>query len=127
MDTQHRVEGTRTGPFTPADRLLASSEFRHVLRHGRRVAQREFLVLTAPTLSQGDAGARRLGITVSRRVGGAVVRNRLKRRIRAWFRTGRENLVRGSDVVVIVRRPALDLSARAFVAALNRGLGEAGP
>lgn len=52
----------------------------------------------------------RLGITVSRKVGNAVVRNRFKRRIRAWFRAHREELAAPVDLVVIARAPAGKLS-----------------
>ena len=89
------------------------------------MAQREFVVLTVPTLEANRPEARRLGVTVSRRVGGAVVRNRLKRRIREWFRRNRTNLVPGTDVVVIARRPAVKLSSEALVTVLNDGLDEA--
>jgi ribonuclease P protein component len=52
----------------------------------------------------------RLGLTVSRQVGGAVVRNRLKRWIREWFREARRHLVPGTDLVVIARRGAAGLT-----------------
>ena len=61
----------------------------------------------------------RLGVTVSRRVGGAVVRNRVKRRLREWFRTS--DLRHGSafDCVVIARPPAAALSSGAIQADLD--------
>jgi len=50
----------------------------------------------------GDDGGRRLGITVSGRIGNAIVRNRLKRRIRECFRTGlREAIPEGISTVVV--------------------------
>ncbi len=52
----------------------------------------------------------RLGLTVSRKVGGAVVRNRVKRRVREWFRHSRKALPAGVDLVVIARRGAGELS-----------------
>ncbi len=57
----------------------------------------------------------RLGVTVSRRVGNAVVRNRVKRRIREWYRqVGRQQVV-GRDIVVIARPGAAGLdTARSF-------------
>ena len=56
-------------------------------------------------------GRVRLGITASRKVGNAVVRNRIKRATREWFRTGRERIVLepgGLDLVVIARRAAAE-------------------
>lgn len=125
VETCDGAEGSRTGLFTPADRLLRSREFKYVLRHGRRAASRELVVLTAPAAFERDSGARRLGIITGRRVGGAVVRNRLKRRVREWFRVARGCVAPGIDVVVIARRPAADLSGRDFIAVLDRGLREA--
>lgn len=52
----------------------------------------------------------RLGITTSRRVGGAVVRNRIKRRVREFFRQYREQIDPVRDLVVIARSAAAELS-----------------
>lgn len=60
------------------------------------------IVVASATSSQPP----RLGVTVSRRVGNAVVRNRVKRRIREWFRRARADLQPGAQVVVIARREA---------------------
>ncbi len=62
---------------------------------------------------------RRIGITASRKVGGAVVRNRIKRGVRDWFRRSRDELPGGVDVVVIARRPAARLSGRELSARLT--------
>lgn len=48
----------------------------------------------------------RLGITTSRKVGNAVTRNRIKRRVREWFRQEHAYFPEGMDVVVIARRAA---------------------
>lgn len=97
----------RTGRFTRADRLLHSREFQHVTRQGRRAASDAFVVLVA---LDSTGGRPRLGVTVSRRVGNAVVRNRVKRRIREWFRRERERLPAGAEVLVIARKEAALLS-----------------
>jgi ribonuclease P protein component len=100
-----------TGRFRRADRILRSREFQHVARHGSRAASQSFVVLVA----RGDGGAegpRRLGVTVSRRVGNAVVRNRVKRRVREWFRRERVAMPPGLDWVVIARPEAARLPAQ---------------
>jgi ribonuclease P protein component len=99
----------RTGRFTRDDRLRRSREFQHVTRNGRRAASNAYVVLMG---EPRGASRRRLGLTVSRKVGNAVVRNQVKRRVREWFRRERGALAEG-DWVVIARRPAVALDAAA--------------
>lgn len=73
------------------------------------MASRYFVIQVAPG-EVDKTGFVRLGLTVSRRVGNAVVRNRVKRRVREWFRHRRENLGDGVDLVVIARPEAAGLS-----------------
>jgi ribonuclease P protein component len=61
----------------------------------------------------------RLGVTVSRRVGNAVVRNRVKRGIREWFRRHRGELEEHLEVVVIARGATAELSAMEIANELN--------
>ena len=60
----------------------------------------------------GATSETRLGITASRKVGGAVERNRAKRLVREFFRLHRAKLQPGSDIVVIVRAGADKLSLK---------------
>jgi ribonuclease P protein component len=55
-------------------------------------------------------------------VGNAVVRNRVKRRIREWFREGRARMQPGLDLVVVARRRAAQLSRRETLTALEEGI-----
>ena len=73
-----------------------------------------FVVLVAPRRAVEGAGPARLGLTVSRRVGPAVVRARVKRRIREWFRRNRDCIPQGKDLVVIAR-PAAALASYAEI------------
>lgn len=109
-----------TGPFRRSDRLLVSRDFRRVSRHGRRSSGEAFVLLHAQPGPGADEGACRIGISASRKVGNAVVRNRIKRRVREWFRHNRATLPDDSDWVVIARRKAADLDAAAIGAALDR-------
>ena len=61
---------------------------------------RAFVVFVLPPGAGSDARPR-LGITVSRKVGNAVTRNRVKRQVREWFRASRSGIEPGSEVVVI--------------------------
>ena len=74
------------------------------------MATPSFLLLVTDRFPSGSTGTARLGITVSRRVGGSVVRSRVKRRIREWFRHDRARLPADRDIVVIARPPAAQLS-----------------
>jgi ribonuclease P protein component len=100
-----------------SDRLLRSSEYEHVAQHGRRAASNAFVVLV---VSRGGEGSARLGITASRKVGGAVQRNRIKRRVREWFRRERGRVGGPLDVLVIVRRSAVDLEFAELCDCLSR-------
>lgn len=111
----------QTGRFQPVDRLRRSAEFQRVIRGGRRAAGSAFVVICSQQREPGPGAERnRLGITVSRKVGNAVVRNRVKRRIREWFRAGRKSLAQGVDFVVIGRVAASRLSYAAFTSELSR-------
>jgi ribonuclease P protein component len=69
-------------------------------REGKRRATRFFIAFV---LDRRDGRASRLGITVTRKVGGAVARNRIKRLAREWFRARRGEF--GScDLVLIAKR-----------------------
>lgn len=96
--------------FRRLQRLRSSKDFRRLSREGRRVESRSFVVLSAASLP-GDTTRARLGITVSRRVGSAVVRNRVKRYVREWFRRRGDRIPKGKDYVVIARRAARELDA----------------
>jgi ribonuclease P protein component len=73
------------------------------------MASRSFVLLVADQRDGDPEAPARLGITVSRRVGGAVVRARVKRRLREWFRRHRPSFPTGKDVLVIARPTAAEL------------------
>jgi ribonuclease P protein component len=88
-------------------RLSRSRDFDAVYRKGRSVSTR-FLVLYSFAREDEDEGAAgtdgaRLGLAVSRKIGGAVTRNRLKRQLRAAFDELRDTVPGGRDYVLIAR------------------------
>jgi ribonuclease P protein component len=127
------ASGLRTGRFSRADRLLDARDFQRVLRRGRRRASPELVVVSMQRsldrrLPEGDEDAvattrARLGITTGRKAGNAVVRNRFRRRVRAWFRARREDLEPGVDLVIIARRPGTQLDYAELDARLSGLLG----
>jgi ribonuclease P protein component len=99
--------------FAAADRLHRSAEFLRLQRNGVRFQSPHF-VLYAGSL-EDEPSRSRLGVTVSRRIGNSVVRNRVKRRVREVFRKEiRAHLPAGTSIVVIARGGAGALAAAAI-------------
>jgi ribonuclease P protein component len=87
-------------------RLRASADFVRVQRAGRRVTSAHFVFLIAAREEQGPS---RMGLVVSRKVGNAVTRNRVKRLCRECFRLGVAKLPDGIDLIVIAKGNPTDL------------------
>lgn len=102
-------------------RLSHSAEFERVYRQGRSTANRHLVLYAFPNSS---ARAPRLGLSVSRKVGGAVERNRVKRLLREAFAQLADELVAGQDLVVVARPSAGELAEREGLAGVERALGE---
>ncbi len=85
-------------------RLSRSRDFDAVYRRGRSVSTRYLVLYSFPRSPDDDASeTARLGLAISRKVGGAVARNRLKRRLHAVFGDLAESVPRGHDYVLVVR------------------------
>jgi ribonuclease P protein component len=80
-------------------RLSRSRDFDAVYRHGRSTATR-YLVLYSFPREESDGQGPRLGLAVSRQLGGAVERNRLKRQLRAAFEEIKERFHADTDYVL---------------------------
>jgi ribonuclease P protein component len=102
-------------------RLSRSAEFERVYRHGRSTANRHFVLYAFPNAS---ADRPRLGLSVSRKVGGAVERNRVKRMLREAFAEVEDGLQAGQDVVVVARPTAAELVERDGLEGVATALGE---
>jgi ribonuclease P protein component len=108
-------------------RLSRSAEFERVYRQGRSKGNRYLVLYAFPRddeSSERDEDGPRLGLSVSRRVGGAVDRNRIKRVLREAFWAEAERLPAGSDYVVVARPDARDLAEREGAAAVRATLAE---
>ena len=92
------------------NRLSRSRDFDAVYRQGRSVSTR-FLVLYSFTREDADDEPR-LGIAIPKKVGGAVVRNRIKRQLREIWRARLDRLPQNADFV-LVARPGLAEAAEA--------------
>jgi ribonuclease P protein component len=91
-----------------------------VFRHGHSQANRYLILYTFPRAG----GGRRLGLSVSRRVGGAVDRNRVKRLLREAFAAEAHGLRSDHDYVVVARPDARGLAEREGLAGTRTALAE---
>ena len=113
----------------PRQRLRTGAEFEGVFKRGRRLAGRWFLLVVAANGRAHD----RLGLAVSRRVGGAVDRNRARRLLRESFRRLAPAAGPGVDLVVVARpdivargQAEVDRELRERVRRIERPAGSAG-
>jgi ribonuclease P protein component len=96
--------------FPASCRLRTSREYTQVWRQGRRCHTTHLLVIAL----SGSTTETRLGISVSRKVGNAVCRNRIKRWLREYFRLHRTRLAAGVDLSVVVKPGAAALGHAAL-------------
>ena len=103
-----------------AERLRERGEFLATQRNGERASSRRFVVYARQT----DRSHSRIGLTVSTKVGNAVVRNWWKRRLREIFRRNKREYPPGFDFVVIVKASAeqaeLEILEQELLDVLNR-------
>lgn len=71
---------------------------------GRKTFTRHFVLFAEPRPAEGGAEGFRLGLTVSRKVGRAVWRNRIRRVLREFFRLHQDRIDRSLDIVVVPKR-----------------------
>jgi ribonuclease P protein component len=109
-------------------RLSRSAEFERVYRQGRSKANRYLVLYAFPREAEsGDdesPDGPRLGLSVSRRVGGAVDRTKVKRLLREAFWAEAERLPPGSDYVVVARPDSRELAERDGMGGVRASLAE---
>lgn len=101
--------------YRPSDRLKRRADFRRVQSSRKRAHTKHYLLVVAP--KAGPQG--RFGVTVTKKIGNAVARNRVKRVMREVFRRNRD-LFPAADVVVIAKRGAPRLGYHEALAELRK-------
>ncbi|MGV3245080.1 ribonuclease P protein component [Staphylococcus sp. 11261D007BR] len=89
-----------------AYRIKKNADFQLIYRKGQSVANRQFVVYT---FQRQNLSHFRLGISVSKKLGNAVVRNRIKRSVRECFKVHKEDFL-PRDIIVIARFPAKNMT-----------------
>ena len=93
--------------FFPAEhKIKRRRDFLTVKKYGKLYRCPHFLVI----VKNNATGPTRLGVTVTRKIGGAVVRNRIKRHLREFFRVEYQSLPASTDISIIGLRGAENLS-----------------
>lgn len=104
-------------------RLRSSKDFKRVYQGGQRVANRDQVVFF---LKSEITGETRIGFSLSKKIGTATVRNRLKRLLREAYRRNETNVKKGYDLIVIARPPLKGKSLQEIEKALLTAFAKAG-
>lgn len=86
--------------FSRRQRLKKVSDFNRVYSEGRRIASWSLILI----FGASPVEVTRLGISVSKKIGKAVVRNRVKRLLREAFRLNKHKLKKGYDILLVARK-----------------------
>ncbi|MDX8363268.1 MULTISPECIES: ribonuclease P protein component [Bacillaceae] len=87
-------------------RIKKNDEFQKVFKQGKSFANRQFVIYV---LEKPDQDFFRIGLSVSKKIGNAVSRNRIKRLIRQVFTDSKDVLRAEMDYVIIARKPAAEM------------------
>lgn len=87
-------------------RVKKNKEFQQVFKHGKSFANRQFVIYSLRTEGQEEF---RLGISVSKKIGNAVTRNRIKRYVRQAVHELKDDLLQDRDYIIIARNQAASI------------------
>lgn len=87
-------------------RIKKNKDFQIVFKQGKSFANRQFIIYV---LKKNEQSAFRIGLSVSKKIGNSVMRNRIKRRIRQSFFELKDFIKVENDYVIIARKPAAEM------------------
>jgi ribonuclease P protein component len=93
-------ESPKAFRFRQGERIADPQDFKNVMRLGKRLPSKNFILFT----KQNNKQHYRLGIVISKEVGKATYRNRVKRLLREFFRLNKHRMKGTLDVVILVRK-----------------------
>jgi ribonuclease P protein component len=102
--------------LTKKDKILRSADYRRITREGVRYRTPHFYI----RMLENPQGLQRLGIAAGRKVGNACARNRIKRRLREYFRLNRDKIPPRTDLVLIPFSETSILDTKQLFEELNR-------
>lgn len=117
-----RTAALRNFGLKKAQKILKRPEYLLLSQSGKKTQDAFFIIIYTKSAS----GSPRLGITVSKRVGNAVVRNRVKRLVREWFRLYRAGWDGCWDVNVIAKKKTANLSFQEAALSLEKMIDQVG-
>ena len=86
--------------FTKKERITQPQEFRRVMKLGRRLSSRNYILI----VKKSESPFHRLGIVVKKEIGPATFRNRMKRYIREFFRLHKSQIKGFYDIILLVKK-----------------------
>ncbi|MCK9273515.1 MAG: ribonuclease P protein component [Syntrophales bacterium] len=86
--------------FGKKEKIRRRNDYQAVYQGGARLHSKSFIVVVSPN----QEGITRLGVTVSKKVGNSVKRNRIKRLVREFFRLNKDRMPHSTDIVCIARK-----------------------
>lgn len=108
------------------NRLTRREDFNKVYRHGKSSANHQFVVYVMPQPASVEGNGFRLGVSASKKIGNAVVRNRLRRMIKEIVRLNGDKIAPRTDFILIVRKPAAEMEYEAMEKSILHVLKRAG-
>jgi len=85
--------------FSKKERLLKRKDFVNLNQSGKRLYSKNFLII----IGKNNLDYSRLGITVTKKIGKSIKRNRIKRLIREFFRLNKARLPKGYDISIVAK------------------------